>query len=90
MGSFKVDSSAPTLAEEKEIGTSASPTPVASIAEKKKDLDGSITEKEENGSMREVTLAEGGEPQVVYPTGFRLAMIICALVLSIFLVSLPV
>lgn len=86
---FEMNSSAPTLAEEKEIERSPSPTPVGSLKEKRRDADGSITEKEEEeGSLRNTTLAEDGEPALVYPTGFRLAMIICALVLSIFLVSL--
>lgn len=83
-----MDSSAATLNEEKEFERSPSPTPVGSI-NKDKDVEGSFTEKEEDGSIRNATPAEtSGEPEVVYPTGFKLGMIIVALVLSIFLVAL--
>lgn len=83
-----MDSSAATLNEEKEFERSPSPTPVGSI-NKDKDVEGSFTEKEEDGSIRNATPAEtSGEPEVVYPTGFKLGMIIVALVLSIFLVCL--
>jgi hypothetical protein len=82
-----MDSSAATLAEEKEVGRSASPTPLGSINKEKFDGDDTATEKEENGSVRNATLAdEGGEGEIEYPTGIRLTFIVVALVLSIFLV----
>jgi hypothetical protein len=83
-----MNSSEPTLAEEKEIGRSASPTPVGSINKEKLDNEGSLTEKEENGSIRDATPAEEAaeEGAIEYPTGARLLFIVVALVLSIFLV----
>jgi hypothetical protein len=83
-----MESSAATLTEEKGIGRSASPTPVGSINKEKLDTEGSLTEKEENGSVRDAA-ATGEEAAVEeeFPTGLRLFFIIVALVLSIFLVS---
>lgn len=85
-----MDSRSLTLAEEKEHGNSVSPSPAPTVGKDlKSDVDDSGTDKED-GSFREVppTMANMEEDDGEYPTGFKMAAIVFALVLSIFLVSL--
>jgi hypothetical protein len=86
---FDMDSRSLTLSEEKEFETGATTSRQGSVHREKTDLDDTPTENEE-GSIRNETKAEvaaeaegdGGE----YPKGVRMAFIVVALVLSIFLV----
>jgi len=88
-----MDSRAMTLAEDRDNSTAPSHAPSLRKEYQPKSDDSSLTEKED-GSFREATPASGGvspEGEVdnaVYPTGFKMAAIVAALVLSIFLVSL--
>jgi hypothetical protein len=85
-----MDSRAETLAEDKEMGRSVSPSPPTSInKETKANLDDLPTDNED-GSVRDVTPAEGVEGEGEYPEGFRMAAIVIALLLSIFLVCSPI
>ncbi len=86
-----MDSRAETLAE-KEVGRSMSPSPRPSFnKEEDTKFDEAPTDNEE-GSVRNVSdrapPAEREEDEAEYPTGFRLAAIVVALLFSIFLVSL--
>ncbi|KUJ18298.1 MFS general substrate transporter [Mollisia scopiformis] len=84
-----MDSRAETLAGDKEVERSVSPSPRPSF---NKEIDNKIDDQptdNEDGSVKNVS--EGvanGEDEVEYPAGFRLAAIVVALLLSIFLVSL--
>lgn len=84
------DSRAPTLAEEKEVGRSVSPTPPVSLnkeaIEANASFDDGPTDKED-GSIRNVDISEGGEEEGEYPDATRMAFIVIALLLSIFLVN---
>ncbi len=83
-----MDSRSVTLAEEKGIGRSATPSPRPSLEkETKTDLDDSTTDRED-GSVADDTSPEE-EVEGMYPEGIRLAFIVVALLLSIFLVSIP-
>jgi len=80
-----MDSRSATLAEEKEFGTSVTPSIDDSILkETKEDVDRTQArnEKDEEANANLEEEEDDGE----YPTGFRMAMIVVALVLSIFLV----
>jgi hypothetical protein len=80
-----MDSRSLTLAEEKEFENTATPSPRPSFEkETKTDTDGSPTDKED-GSV--TNTPPGGEVEGEYPEGFRLAFIVIALLMSIFLVS---
>jgi hypothetical protein len=83
--SFDMDSRAETLAEEKELERSASPTPSPSINKEKEDFGDSPTDNEGGSVQGEAANAEedGGE----YPNGTRMAFIVVALLLSVFLVG---
>jgi hypothetical protein len=81
-----MDSRSLTLAEEKEIETSTSPSPAASLRkETKTELEDEKTDNKEepveNGTNTD------GEDSGEYPDGMRMAFIVIALLLSIFLVS---
>jgi len=79
-----LDSRSATLAGEKEIGRSVSPTPPASLnKEQNANLDDSTTDNE--GSLKDSS-AEVAEEDVEYPTGLRMTLIVISLLLSIFLV----
>jgi hypothetical protein len=78
-----------TLAEEKEVGRTATPSPRPSFEkETKTDTDDSPTDQED-GSVTNTPSPEE-EVEGEYPEGFRLAFIVIALLLSIFLVSFPI
>jgi MFS transporter, DHA2 family, glioxin efflux transporter len=80
-----MDSRSLTLAEEKEIGTSTAPSPAASLRkEAKTELEDEKTDNEE--SVENGTNTDG-EDSGEYPDGMRMAFIVIALLLSIFLVS---
>lgn len=84
-----MDSSAATLAEEKNIGRSTSVTPEGSINKENFDGDDTATEKEEVGSVRNdvhIQTEGAGDDEIEYPSGFKFFFIVVALVLSIFLV----
>jgi MFS transporter, DHA2 family, glioxin efflux transporter len=83
-----MDSRSVTLAEEKEVGRTATPSPRPSYEkETKTDTDDSPTDKEDGSITNEPALSPEEEGQ--YPEGFRLAFIVVALLLSIFLVCFP-
>jgi len=80
-----MDSRSLTLAEEKEIGTSTAPSQAASLRkEAMTELEDEKTDNEE--SVENVTNTDG-EDSGEYPDGMRMAFIVIALLLSIFLVS---
>jgi MFS transporter, DHA2 family, glioxin efflux transporter len=84
-----MDSRSMTLAEEKEMGPSTTPS-FAPSAEKetKADLEDSSTEKEDESVQETPAAAPDGEDDLgEYPSGFKMAAIVAALILSIFLVS---
>ena len=85
-----MDSRAETLAE-KEVGRSISPSPRPSFnKEEDTKFDEAPTDNEE-GSVKNVSEATGAateEDEGEYPSGFRLAAIVVALLMSIFLVSI--
>lgn len=81
-----------TLAEEKEMGTSTSPSVRDSIKKKAAaDNDDASTKHEsECGSERETPAATEMAGEGEYPDATRMAFIVIALLLSIFLVSVHV
>ncbi len=85
------DSRAPTLAGEKEVGRSVSPTPPVSLNKEAYEENGSFDDgptDKEDGSVRNADVAEGGgEDEGEYPDATRMAFIVIALLLSIFLVN---
>ena len=82
-----MDSRSITLAGDKEVGRTATPSPRPSFEkESKTDLDD--TTDQENGSITNGASSEE-EAEGQYPEGLRLAFIVIALLLSIFLVSYP-
>ncbi|KAE9375543.1 putative HC-toxin efflux carrier [Stipitochalara longipes BDJ] len=81
-----MDSRSITLAGDKEIGRTATPSPRPSF-EKEAKADLGDTTDQEDGSMRNEVLPEE-DVEGQYPEGLRLACIVIALLLSIFLVSL--
>jgi MFS transporter, DHA2 family, glioxin efflux transporter len=89
---FNMDSRSITLAGDKEVGMTATPSPRPSFEkESKTDLDDVPTDNED-GSVTNGSPGEGGEEgeeevEGEYPEGLRLAFIVIALMLSIFLVS---
>jgi MFS transporter, DHA2 family, glioxin efflux transporter len=86
---FDMDSRSVTLAEDKEVGRPTTPSPRPSFEkESKTDLEDSPTDKEDGS----ITNGNAPEEEVdgQYPEGFRLAFIVIALLLSIFLVSYTV
>jgi hypothetical protein len=84
-----MDSRSLTLAEDKEVGSTATPSPRPSFEkESKTDLEDSPTDKEDGSFTNDNAPEEEVEGQ--YPEGFRLAFIVIALLLSIFLVSCPI
>jgi len=81
-----MDSRSMTLAEEKETGRSTSPSPAASLRkETKAEMEDEKTDNE-NESIENGTNTDG-ENAEEYPDGMRMAFIVIALLLSIFLVS---
>ena len=87
-----MDSRSVTLAEEKELDTGVTTSTQGSIRRDKSELDDVPTENEE-GSIRDKTKAEDdpvAEEDVAgeYPSGMKMAFIVVALVLSIFLVRM--
>jgi hypothetical protein len=89
LSNFDMDSRSLTLVEDKEVGTTATPSPRPSFEkESKTDLEDSPPDKEDGSSTNDNAPEEEVEGQ--YPEGFRLAFIVIALLLSIFLVSYPV
>ncbi|KAH8599286.1 putative HC-toxin efflux carrier [Bisporella sp. PMI_857] len=80
-----MDSSAATLADEKDLERSTTSS-LNSPPKELKDIDKLDLEKEEGGAAQDVVAAEEDDGE--YPGGFALWMIVVALVLSIFLVSL--
>ncbi|CZS92185.1 hypothetical protein WAI453_000124 [Rhynchosporium graminicola] len=87
-----MDSRAETPTGEKEVGRSVSPTPPGSLNKETIETKGSLYESptdKEDGSIHEPTTAQGGGDQDgEYPDATRMAFIVIALLLSIFLVSL--
>lgn len=88
-----MDSRSLTLAEEKEFETGATTSRHGSVHKEKTELDDTPTENEE-GSIRNETKAEAEaeaeeDAGAEYPTGVRMAFIVVALALSIFLVCPP-
>lgn len=83
-----MDSRSLTLAEEKEIDKSTTPSLNPSVG-LKGDLGDSSTEKED-GSIQEKTApgADAVDDDGDYPSGFKLVAIVVALICSIFLVRL--
>jgi hypothetical protein len=88
-----MDSRSATLAEDKEvrrsISPSPSPNPPGSI---NKELNGKVddsTTDNEDGSVKETSMDEINQDDIEYPSGIRLALIIISLLMSIFLVSRP-
>ena len=80
-----MDSRSATLAGGKEVGRTATPSPRPSYEkENKTDTDDS-TDKEDGSTTNDASPEEAVEQ---YPEGFRLASIVVALLLSIFLVSI--
>ena len=85
-----MDSKAPTLLGDRENSTTPSYAPSVQ-KEYQPTSDNSSTIDKENGSTLEAATGDvSAEPEDngVYPTGLRMASIVVALVLSIFLVSL--
>lgn len=83
-----MDSRSVTLAEEKEVGRTATPSPRPSYEkETKADTDDSPTDNEDASITNAPALASEEDVEGQYPEGFRLAFIVVALLLSIFLVS---
>lgn len=83
-----MDSRTTTLAGDKEVGRTAVPSSRSSFEkEEKTDLEDSPTDNED-GSIRNANSPEE-EVEGQYPEGLRLAFIVIALLLSIFLVSFP-
>ena len=86
-----MDSRSETLAGEKEVGRSVSPSPPGSLNKERLEANGSFDESptdKEDGSIRNspAPAVEGDDDEGEYPDGFRMAMIVVALLLSIFLV----
>jgi len=87
-----MDSRSETLAGEKEVGRSVSPSPPGSLNKERLEAKGSFDESptdKEDGSIRNspAPAADGGDDdEGEYPDGVRMAMIVVALLLSIFLV----
>jgi MFS transporter, DHA2 family, glioxin efflux transporter len=82
-----MDSRSMTLAEEKEVGRTATPSPRPSFEKESKTDLGGTTDQEDGSIINEASPEEVVEGQ--YPEGLRLACIVIALLLSIFLVSYP-
>ncbi|KAG4436754.1 hypothetical protein IFR05_007772 [Cadophora sp. M221] len=87
-----MDSRSETLAGEKEVGRSVSPTPAGSLNKENLEVNGSFDESptdKEDGSVQNAPAVEGGDDEEgEYPDAARMAFIVIALLLSIFLVSL--
>jgi len=84
-----IDSRSATLAGDHEVGRSLSPTPAGSLnKETNAKIDDSTTDNED-GSFKETSMDEINQDDIEYPSGFRLALIVISLLLSIFLVSVP-
>jgi hypothetical protein len=87
-----MDSRTTTLAGDKEVGEvgrTVLPSSRSSFEkEGKTDLEDSPTDNED-GSIRNANSPEEEEVEGQYPEGLRLAFIVIALLLSIFLVSCP-
>jgi hypothetical protein len=83
-----MDSRSVTLAEEKQVGRTATPSPRPSYEkETKADTDDSPTDREDDSITNAPALASEEDIKGQYPEGLRLAFIVVALLLSIFLVS---
>ncbi|KAG0652816.1 MFS gliotoxin efflux transporter gliA [Hyphodiscus hymeniophilus] len=86
-----MDSRSPTLAEETELETAATTSTQGSMLKEKSALDDGPTENEEKSIRVEIkgeADAEEGDDGGEYPSGIKMAFIVVALMLSIFLVSL--
>ncbi|KAI9055863.1 hypothetical protein LZ554_000801 [Drepanopeziza brunnea f. sp. 'monogermtubi'] len=86
-----MDSRAETLTEEKEVGRSVSPTPTRSLNKETtgaNSFDDGATHQREGSVQNDAVVQEGDEDEGDYPAGLRMAFIVIALLLSIFLVSL--
>lgn len=85
-----MDSRAETLAGEQEVARSISPTPPGSLNKERLKANGSFdespTDKEDN-SIRNTSAEAGDDEEGEYPDATRMAFIVIALLLSIFLVS---
>jgi hypothetical protein len=81
-----MDSRSVTLAEEKELETGPTSSPQGSLRYEKAGLENSPADNE-NGSLQNDANEEVGVDEAEYPKGAPLALIVVALVLSIFLVS---
>ena len=84
---INMDSRSITLPGDKEVGKTATPSPRPSF-EKESKTDLGDTTDQEDGSMRNQVLPEE-DVEGQYPEGVRLACIVIALLLSIFLVNHP-
>ncbi|EKD17024.1 uncharacterized protein L3040_000450 [Drepanopeziza brunnea f. sp. 'multigermtubi'] len=86
-----MDSRAETLNEEKEVGLSVSPSPTRSLnkeATEANSFDDGATHQREGSVQDDAAVQEGDGDEGDYPAGLRMAFIVIALLLSIFLVSL--
>jgi hypothetical protein len=83
-----MDSRSMTLAEEKELETGATASPQGSVRGEKTELDDTPTDNED-GSIQNQTNTEAEDEEGEYPDGIRMAFIVVALVLSVFLVRRP-
>ena len=83
-----MDSGSLTLAEEKELETSVSPTPRESISKERNTELGDIDREKENVSNHndQAPAGSGEENEGEYPDATRMAFVVIALLLSIFLV----
>jgi hypothetical protein len=85
-----MDSRSITLAEEKDIGTSVTPSPRESLNKERKAEQDNTTTENEGSSIQNVPAASGEEDdEGEYPDATRMTFIVIALLLSIFLVISP-
>ena len=75
-----------TLAEEKEIETSATPSPRESISQERKVEPDNTAKENDDGSIKNTPPVAADEDEGEYPDATRMAFIVVALLLSIFLV----
>jgi hypothetical protein len=84
-----MDSRSITLAEEKDIGTSITPSPLESLNKERKAEQDNTTTENVGGSIQNVPAASGEDDEGEYPDATRMTFIVIALLLSIFLVRSP-
>jgi hypothetical protein len=84
-----MDSRSFTLAEEKDFGTSVTPSPRESLNKERKAEQDNTTTENEGGSIQNVPAASGEDEEGEYPDSTRMTFIVIALLLSIFLVRSP-